>query len=393
MPWKQVQVSEERLRFAIEASKPSVCLAELCRQYGISRQTGYLWSARYQEGGVSAVLEERSRRPHSTPREAALEVVQAVVAARQQRPDWGARKLGPVIRANQPDLPAVSRSTIQRILERQQLIDPRDRRQTALQRFERSRPNELWQMDFKGPQGFNKRSGPLSIQDDYSRYLLALRQLSENTTAQVKRVLEATFTECGLPEWLLLDHGKPWYDFVNQWGWTELTVWIMRQGIRITFCRVRHPQTQGKIERMHGALQKAIGKRKAAGGEQDWLDEFRGEYNHVRPHEGIGMVVPASRWEASPRQYDSKMPDWEYPSEWLVQRLGGEGQLRYAGKRWQISGALRKEAVGLAVNDGRALVYYCNMPVRELDLAKGTSTPLPGNPFRQSFSSSAASAC
>src|SRR5262249_49880532 len=158
-------------------------------------------------------------------------------------------------------------------------IEPQDRQQIARERFEREQPNELWQMDFKGPQGFQQGTGPLSILDDHSRYLLALRQVPTQNTASVKAVLEDTFEHCGLPQRLLLDHGKPWWDSVNGWGWTELTVWILRQGIRISFCRVRHPQTQGKVERMHGALQRAFRKRKPAAMEQSWLDEFRQEYN------------------------------------------------------------------------------------------------------------------
>jgi transposase InsO family protein len=305
-----------------------------------------------------------------------------VKRARQKRPDWGARKLVQVVFASDPTLAKVSRSTVQRILEREKLIDPRDQQSIAVQRFERAQANDLWQMDFKGPQGFNKGTGPLSIQDDHSRYLLALRHLSRGTTAKVKAVLEATFESCGLPENLLLDHGKPWHDSVNIWGWTELTVWILRQGIRITFCRVRHPQTQGKVERMHGALQRAIRKRKGSPDRQTWLDQFRQEYNHVRPHEGIGMVVPATRWQPSQRKYNPSLREWEYPIDWTIQRLGGAGQLGYAGNRWEISGALKNQTVGLQVNGDRVLVYYCNMPVRELDLRRGVSVPLPGNPFR-----------
>jgi transposase InsO family protein len=382
MPWKQVRMSEQRVRFAIEASQPGACMAALCRAYEISRQTGYLWRKRYRKGGAEAVIAERSRRPQKSPRQAPAAVAAAVKRARQERPDWGARKLAQVVYASQPGLPRVSRSTVQRILEREQLIDRRDRQPIAVQRFEREQANDLWQMDFKGPQGFNQGTGPLSIQDDYSRYLLALRHLRRGTTANVQAVLEATFESCGLPEYLLLDHGKPWYDSVNVWGWTELTVWILGQGVRITFCRVRHPQTQGKVERMHGALQRAIRKRKGSPDRQAWLDQFRHEYNYERPHEGIGMVTPATRWKPSPRKYQPQPREWEYPSGWTVKRLGGAGELSYGRKRWEISGALRNQFVGLEVNGDRVLVYYCNMPVRELDLRRGANVPLPGNPFR-----------
>jgi len=382
MPWNEVQVSEERLRFAIEASKSERSIAAICREFGITRKTGYLWLQRYQEGGAAAVINERSRRPHHSPQQTSQTVVTALKAARRQRPDWGARKLGRVIAQSHPQLPRVSVSTLQRILDREGLIQDEDRPHRALQRFERSQPNELWQMDFKGPQGFNRGVGPLSILDDHSRFLLALRQVLTNNTANVKAVLQETFIQYGLPEYLLLLDGKPWYDSINVWGWTELTVWILRQGVRISFSGIRHPQTQGKVERMHGALQRAIRKRKPASPSQRWLDEFRQEYNQLRPHEGIGMAAPITRWQPSPRQFNPKPSEWEYPSPWERQRLGGRGELRYQGRRWEISQALRNQLVGLQVNGPRVLVHYCNMAVREINLKTGKAVMLPGNPFR-----------
>jgi transposase InsO family protein len=382
MPWLEVQVSEERVRFAIEASKADACLAEVCRQFGISRPTGYSWLKRYQEGGAAAVMTEVSRRPHSSPSRASDAITEALKAARLKRPDWGARKLGKVIRSANPELPECSKSTLQRILDREGLVDNRDRQSIALRRFERERPNELWQMDFKGPQGFNRGTGPLSIQDDYSRYLLALQHVCRPNTANVKTTLEATFEQCGVPESLLLDHGKPWYDGVNPWGWTELTVWILRQGVRICFSGVRHPQTQGKVERMHGALQRAIRKRRPAVLQQQWLDEFRAEYNFVRAHEGIGMITPSTRWQPSPRLFVPHPGEWEYPSHWPIVRLAGEGQFCYQGRRWEVSRALRRQLVGLEITGSRILVHFCNMLLREINLATGANRALPGNPFR-----------
>jgi transposase InsO family protein len=383
MPWKQVRVSEQRMRFAIEASKPGSCMAALCREFGVSRQTGYLWLKRYRQAGAAAVLTEQSRRPHKSPGQAPQQVVDALKAARLERPDWGVRKLAYVLRSKHPELPTVATSTLQRILEREGLIADRDRQQIAVQRFERKQPNELWQMDFKGPQGFNNGCGPLSIQDDFSRYLLALQHLPTNNTENVKNTLLTAFESCGLPEYMLLDHGKPWYDSINLWGWTELTIWIMRQGIRLTFTRIRHPQTQGKIERMHEALQWAICKRKPPDAEQqDWLNSFRNEYNHVRPHEGIGMVTPATRWQPSPRKFNPNPGEWDYPSDWKVLRLGVDGQFWLKGKRWDVSRSLRGQLVALQSNGPRLLVYYCSMAVREINLETAINRALPGNPFR-----------
>lgn len=382
MPWQQVQVAEERVRFAVEASKADRCMAALCRQYGISRETGYVWLRRYREDGAAGLLQERSRRPRTSPRQSPAEVVQALKAARLARPDWGARKLGHVLKTEHPELPVVSTSTLQRMLDREGLIDDRDRQQIARRRFERERPNELWQMDFKGPQGFNKGNGPLSIQDDFSRYLLVLRQLPRNTGKFVRAALETTFQEYGVPECMLMDHGTPWYDNFGVWGWTELSVWILRQGVRIYLSGVRHPQTQGKVERMHGALQKAARKRKPDAQGQPWLDRFREEYNQVRPHEGIGMVTPSTRWVPSARKFQARTDDWQYPGDWMTKRLCGEGQFCYVSQRWEVSRALRGQLVGLQMLGDRMLVYYCNMPIRQINLQTRTNVPLPGNPFR-----------
>lgn len=382
MAWKEVPVWEQRLRFAIEASKPGSCIAALCREFEITRKTGYVWLKRFEEGGAAEVLTPRSSRPRNSPQQAAAEVVEALKAARQLRPDWGVRKLARRMSVEHPELTQVSVSTLQRILDREGLIDASDRQQVAVQRFERSQPNELWQMDFKGPQGFNRGSGPLSILDDHSRYLLALRQLSAQDTHSVKAVLTETFQHSGLPESLLLDHGKPWWDGINIWGWTELTVWILSQGIRIGFCRLRHPQTQGKVERMHGALQRAVRKRKPVGLTQGWLDDFRQEYNEIRPHEGIGMATPMTRWHPSPRPYNPHPGEWKYPESIEPVRLAAQGQLRYGGHRWEISRALRHQLVGLEHHDQRVLVFFCNMPIREINLATRSNRVLPSNPFR-----------
>jgi len=383
MPWRRTNVLDQRLQFVIRASEPGSCVAGLSREYGISRQTGHSWLRRYAKGGAQAVLEERSRRPHSSPRATARGLVEEIQRLRQNKPDWGARKLLEVLRGAHGEWREreISPSTVHRILEREGLIAAGDRHPAAVQRFERQAPNELWQMDFKGPQGFNQGIGPLSILDDYSRYLLVLRQLGSTRAQGVQAAWQETFASSGLPEYLLLDHGIPWYNGWSAWGWSELTVWILQQGVHVIWSGIRHPQTQGKVERMHGALQRAIRKRKQAV-DQPWLDEFRHEYNHVRPHEGIGMRVPAQRWRPSERRYRGEPRDWEYPAGWEVHRLNGEGRLNWRGQRWEVSRALRHQRVGLQRCQERILVYFCNLALREIHLHTGQNIILPANPFR-----------
>jgi transposase InsO family protein len=376
MPWKTSSVLEERIKFVVLASRGERPITELCREFGISRQTGHMWKKRYEQGGASQ-LSDRSRRPHHSPQRTSGEIEQAIVELRERYPDWGAPKLSHVYAQQYPELAPVSERTVHRILKRHGLISE-TRSSPSVERFERAEPNELWQMDFKGPQGFNKGSpvGPLSILDDHSRYLLCLRHVGSTKAVGVRAALEATFEQVGLPDSMLVDHGVPWFSPSSPWGLTELRIWILRQGIRVVFSGLRHPQTQGKVERMHGALQRAIRKRKADPEDQSWLNAFRDEYNLLRPHAGIQMQTPGSRWRPSPRRYDPNPPEFAYPDSMLVARLAGDGQLGWRGRRWEISNALRRQTVGIELLADRAIVYFCRTPLRELDLKTGRSLPL-----------------
>src|ERR1700692_3623037 len=193
MPWRESSVVEQRLRFVVAASRKEQGFSGLCREFGISRQTGYTWLKRYAAGG-SRQLVDRSRRPVHVPGQTAGEIEQEVIGLRQRRPDWGAPKLYALLERQHGGWSPIAVRTVHRILERHDLIRDRDRNVPALKRFERSQPNELWQMDFKGLHGSGKTSpvGPLSILDDHSRYVLALEQLGSTAMRGVHRTLETT---------------------------------------------------------------------------------------------------------------------------------------------------------------------------------------------------------
>jgi transposase InsO family protein len=365
MAWGNVDVEEQRMRFVIAASRKEKPFRHLCQEFEISRPTGYEWLRRYEAGGYAAVV-EKSRRPHHSPERTPAEVEQRVMELRQERPDWGARKLQDLLKKDRIELPVI---TIHRILLRHGLVRAQDRHRPAVKRFERGKPNELWQMDFKGPVGWEAPVGPLSVLDDCSRYVVVLQGTWSTRAEPVREQLERAFQECGVPEAMLMDHGTPWWNMKAFTGATWLTLWLMKQGIRLYFSGYQHPQTQGKVERFHGAMAAALKRRGYPRKEerQPWLDEFKYEYNHVRPHEALEMQTPATVWRQSERRYEPNPRRWEYEQGSEVVKVAPEGHIRVDGRRWEISRALAGEWVQLIRVEERILVYYCRSLVRELD--------------------------
>jgi transposase InsO family protein len=372
MAWRNVEVQEQRVRFVIAAARGEKPLSSLCAEFDISRPTGYLWLERYRSAGVSGIA-ERSRRPRSSPARTAEQVERRIVWLRAERPDWGARKLSVLLEREGLRVPV---ATVHRVLLRHGLVRVEDRHQQAPGRFEREHPNQLWQMDFKSPKGWERPVGPLSVLDDASRYAIALDGTWTTRSEAVQQRLRKAFTDCGLPDAMLMDHGTPWWHHQSAGGWTQLSVWLMKQGIQLFFSGIRHPQTQGKVERFHGALELARRRRGLPEAElhQRWLDDFRQEYNHLRPHEALGMKTPASCWMPSQRP-DQDMPrEWQYPVGAEIYRIQPNGQLVIQRKRWQISKPLAGERVQITRIDQRMLVFYRNTLVREIDLASQGST-------------------
>jgi transposase InsO family protein len=361
-----MEVQDQRVRFVIAASRGEQNMSELCREFDISRPTGYQWLRRYRTAGVAGIREE-SRRPRRSPRRTVSAIEQRIAEFRGGRPDWGARKLAFLL---EQEGIAVPRATVHRVLLRLGLVRLEDRRSAASSRFQREQPNQLWQMDFKSPKGWGSKIGPLSLLDDATRYAVALESTGSTRSEAVRECLESTFKACGLPDAMLMDHGCPWWNQQAFGGWTQLSVWLMKQSIRLYFSGVRHPQTQGKVERFHGALEMARRRRglPEASLHQRWLDDFRQEYNHLRPHEALAMKTPASLWHPSARRYDPHPPAWQYAEGAEVRRLESTGQLLLNGRRWQVAGPLAGELVQLERVEQRVLVFYCNTLIRELNL-------------------------
>jgi len=371
MPWKVMDVQDQRVRFVVAASMEPRPFTALCAEYGISRPTGHVWLKRYREQGVAGVAEQ-SRRPHRSPTQTAYALEQQVVQLRQCYPDWGARKLAVLLSRQGVALPV---TTIHRILLRNGLIQEADRHRPAIKRFQRERPNELWQMDFKGPKNWPQPIGPLSIIDDHSRYLIALAATGKPDGGAVRTQLQQAFEHCGVPEAMLMDHGTPWWNWQSFSGRTHLSLWLMRQGIRLHWSGIQHPQTQGKVERFHGSLQRALDRRGTPRDEpQAWLDAYRREHNYIRPHQALQMQTPAQLWKPSPRRYNPCPPPWQYPEGAWTLKIDCQGTIDIKDHRWRIGKTLAGERVLIQPVEQRYLVYYCNTLVRELDPTMKRST-------------------
>lgn len=365
MAWRTANVKDQRIEFVVRLSGEKKNLSAVCKDFGISLTTGYRWWKRFQKDGISS-MEEQSRRPHHIPGRTPIQVEQRVVELRRARPDWGARKLQELLRRDAVILPT---GTIHRILLRHDLVRDQDRHEPAMQRFQRTAPNELWQMDFKGPKGWDHPVGPLAVLDDHSRYVPVLQHTGTTREEAVREVLQATFAECGVPQEMLMDHGCPWWNGQGERGWTRLTVWLMKQDIQLHFGRYNHPQTQGKVERLNRSLTAALLRRGTPEPEhrQPWLDMFRYEYNYVRPHQALGMKTPSQFWRKSGKRYEPNPAAWIYPSGYETVPVKRHGQIQLQGRYYWVSEALGGEQVGLVSVGGRLLVFFRRTLVRAIN--------------------------
>jgi len=367
MPWKKMSVDEQRMRFVVRAVSGKDGMAGLCREFGISRPTGYLWRRRYEEAGSFTALRERSRRPHHSPARTEVGKEERIAALRKET-GWGAKKLHVLLREEQGVVVPVR--TIHRILERRGLV-PEDVPAPALKRFARSAPNELWQMDSKGKYPVPEREcHPLSILDDHSRYVVGLYALSALTIGQAWPCLVETFRNYGVPQAMLMDRGSLWWSEQNGWGLTWLSVQLIGQGIRLLYGRICHPQTQGKVERFHRTLGVELRYRGLPTHWAEWpglLAQVQLDYNQRRPGE---------LYQPSPRSYQDRPREWEYPAGSELKRLNTQGMLEDGGRRWFVCGSLAGQRVRVERIDCKLLVSYRHMYIREIDPQRGCTRPL-----------------
>lgn len=374
MPWKESSRMSSRREFVLLATAPGANMQALCRSFGVSRKTGYKWRDLYLQQGNEG-LEDRSRRPVTSPRRCDAELEDLVVALHKSYPCWGARKL----RALLPEGTYKPHpNTIAAILRRHgcQLAPHVDVTQPATKRFEHEAPNQLWQMDFKGHVPLtDQRSGrchPLTILDDHSRFALALTACSGEDGLQVKAALTETFRTYGLPERITCDNGAPW-GTAGHGTLSRLEVWLMRLGIRVSHSRPHHPQTQGKDERFHRTLKRELLNRygfSSLSAFQAAFNTWRDEYNLIRPHEALGQQAPVTRYVPSARPFPSTLPAIEYDVGDTVRKVQRHGQVSFMGRAFFVGEGLYDEEVAIRPTDedGVFSVLFCDREVGRIDL-------------------------
>ena len=375
MPFKECSLMEIRAEFCRLALAEGSNRRELCRRWKISPGTAYKWLERYRCEGMAG-LADRSRRPLTSPLRTTGELEDRVLAVRLEHPAWGGRKIRRMLQ-NEGVASVPSASTITEILRRHGRLDGPGTGETRhWTRFEHAEPNDLWQMDFKGH--FAMRAGrchPLTVLDDHSRYALELGACDNERGETVRARLEALFERYGLPLRMLADNGSPWGTAGSEERHTVLTVWLLDLGIGITHGRAYHPQTQGKEERFHRTLMAEVvnGRLFSDVAEaQRAFDKWRPIYNDKRPHEGIGMEVPSSRYRPSPRSMPKSIPEPEYESQAHVRKVRSRGGVSFRNREVPVSKAFAGRYVALrATNvDGRFDICYRHHRLGQVDLAQ-----------------------
>jgi transposase InsO family protein len=374
LAWQEVVTTVSfRKEIVTLANQTDANIREIGHRFNVSRKTIYKWLRRYAENGEEG-LQDHPRRPHQSPNRCSNETESKILKVRDAHPAWGARKIG--VRLKTMDAIGVPvDSTIHEILRRHQRLDPQESaKHMAWQRFEHAAPNQLWQMDFKGwfLVGGRVQCHPLTIVDDHSRYAVCLEACTNERTETVQLHMTNRFRRYGLPERMTMDNGAPWGSDAEH-RYTPLTVWLIRLGIGVSHSRPYHPQTQGKDERFHRTLKAEVLRGRSFRDithAQQSFDEWLPVYNHERPHQAIGMAVPASRYQISQRRFPEALPAIEYASGDEVRLVQDKGYVWYKGNRIALGKAFHGYPVAFRPTSHAGIldVYFCHHRITQIDV-------------------------
>lgn len=371
MPWESKTVEKLREEFVL-AAKSAHNFSSLCREFGITRKTGYKWVDRFKNQNE---LKDQSRKPNLIANKTPIEIEEVILALRNENPGWGAKTIKQVLENHgHENIPCVK--TVNNILNRNGCIlkEESEKRHKYI-RFQRELCNEMWQTDFKGD--FELKNGnrcyPLDIIDDHSRFLIKIAP-APNTKNVVIPAFESAFSEYGMPLSVLSDNGGQFAGFKQ--GYTQFEKWLMCLDILPIHGRVRHPQTQGKIERFHRTLKDELLRYKTFEDIEHAnieIQAWRDKYNNIRPHEALNMLTPSEVYIKSNRQYTGLIKPYEYSGEYPILKVNCKGYIIFEYQRLYFSETFIGEYIEFRPNPLGDSFYACfrNFIIAEFDSISG----------------------
>jgi transposase InsO family protein len=387
MPWKESSVMDERLRFVARVLEGER-MSDVCREFGISRKTGYKLLNRYRDEGPVALC-DRSRRPVRYANQLPEQIERLIIDTRKEKPNWGARKIRELlVRRLAGDVRIPATSTVHAVLDRHGLIKRgRQRRRNKAKGTPLSPgryPNDLWCADFKGEfkTGNHRYCYPLTVTDHASRRIMLCEALESTREMPVIAAFERLFVECGLPHAIRSDNGLPFASPNGLYNLSKLSVWWLRLGIAIERIRPGHPQQNGRHERMHLTLKQQTARPPAANiiAQQEAFDAFVTEFNLERPHEALAMATPNEVYEQSTRPYEG-LPELEYPFHDRDILVTACGRICMHRKKINVSTVLAGHRLGIKeVDDGIWLLSFMTYDLGYVDLEQRTLQTI-DNPF------------
>jgi transposase InsO family protein len=388
MPWRECSVMEERLRFVARLLEGE-SMSAVCREFGISRKTGYKIRDRYRQEGIEALC-DRSRRPVRYANQLPVQIERLIVATKRDKPHWGARKIRELlVRKLAGDVRIPARSTVHAVLDRHGLVSQARKRNRANKAVgtplsEAAAPNDLWCADFKGEfkTGNGRYCYPLTVTDQASRMILACEALESTKEQPVIEAFLRLFRDRGLPDAIRSDNGLPFASPNGLYNLSKLSVFWLRLGIAIERIRPGCPQQNGRHERMHLTLKTETTRPPGMNAlqQQDRFDRFVNEFNTERPHEALDMQTPAEIYTPASRTYGG-LPELDYPFHDKDILVTACGRICMHRKKINVSTVLAGQRLGIKeVDDGIWLVSFMCYDLGYIDLEQRTLQPI-DNPF------------
>jgi len=373
MTWKEINMVDQRKLFMSKVQEGSYSFAKLCRQFDISRPTGYKWLERFEQGG-DAALENMSRSRHTQNNSTPVETENLILETKFKFSSWGPRKILAYLNLEYPSHNLPSKTTIGNILDRYGLIIPRKTRKrfaaltTPLSNCHQN--NDKWCFDFKGKieTADGKKCEPFTLTDANSRYLFFCNHLDANDTEHVWSIFEIMFQEYGLPIAVLSDNGPPFASSAAG-RLSRLSIRLIKAGVIPEHIDPGKPYQNGRHERMHlTLLNDAINLELSFNEQQEKLNEFKSYFNFVRPHEGIDNQRPGDIYCPSPRIWNGRLVSPEYEKGFKVARVRCCGNISWQGRNVYVGKILVNEPVGIKENDeGDFEVHYGPLFLGKID--------------------------